>query len=177
MISLIRLDERMIHGQIAIKWSKHTGVDRIIVANDAAAANSIVQKSLMMAAPSTIKTAIKSIDDAIRLINDPRSDKLKILLIVADPADLLKLVEQVKEIPRINIGNYGRIAEKKGDLQRCAYGSNLYAYEDEAAIFAKIIQTGIECVYQTTPEDYPVPLANVAGQDFCHKWTNYLSQK
>ena len=160
MINLIRLDERMIHGQIAIKWSKHTGVDRIIVANDAAA-NSIVQKSLMMAAPSNIKVAIKSINDAVRLINDPRSDKLKILLIVANPVDLLKMVEQVKGIPRINIGNYGRIAEKKGNLQRCAYGSNLYAYEDEAAIFAKIIQTGIECVYQTTPEDYPEPLAKV----------------
>ena len=34
MIKLFRIDERLIHGQIAIKWSRHTGVDSIVVAND-----------------------------------------------------------------------------------------------------------------------------------------------
>ena len=53
MITLLRLDERLIHGQIAIKWSRHTGVDHIVVISDNAAANPIIQKSLMMAARST----------------------------------------------------------------------------------------------------------------------------
>ena len=83
MIKLIRLDERMIHGQVAIKWSRHTGVDRIIVANDAAASNPIVQKSLMMAAPPTAKVAIKSVADAIKLLSDPKAANHSILLIVA----------------------------------------------------------------------------------------------
>ena len=39
MIKLFRIDERLIHGQIAIKWSRHTGVDSIVVANDHAAEN------------------------------------------------------------------------------------------------------------------------------------------
>ena len=39
MIKLVRLDERLIHGKVAIKWSRHTGVDRIVVANDEAAGN------------------------------------------------------------------------------------------------------------------------------------------
>ena len=51
MIKLFRIDERLIHGQIAIKWSRHTGVDSIVVANDHAAANVMIQKSLKMAAP------------------------------------------------------------------------------------------------------------------------------
>lgn len=161
MICLVRLDERMIHGQIAIKWSKHTGVNRIIVANDEAATNSIVQKSLMMAAPSNIKVAIKSIDNTSQLLLDPRCADLKILLIVANPEDLLKIVTQVGNIPKINIGNYGRIAEKKAGLQRTTYSSNLYAYPEEVDLFAKIIETGIECVYQTTPEDNPEPLKKI----------------
>lgn len=44
MITLIRLDERLIHGQIATKWSKHTNVTHIVVANDEAANNKIIQK-------------------------------------------------------------------------------------------------------------------------------------
>ena len=52
MIKMFRIDERLIHGQIAIKWSRHTGVDHIVVGNDAAANSPIIQKSLKMAAPA-----------------------------------------------------------------------------------------------------------------------------
>ena len=43
MIKLFRIDERLIHGQIAIKWSRHTGVDHIVVANDSAAKSDIIK--------------------------------------------------------------------------------------------------------------------------------------
>ena len=62
MIKWVRLDERMIHGQVATKWSRTLGVDRIVVADDTAAASDIMQKSLMMAAPTTCKTAIVTVD-------------------------------------------------------------------------------------------------------------------
>lgn len=163
MIKLVRLDERMIHGQIAIKWSRHLGVDRIIVANDDAAANPLIQKSLMMAAPPTCKTAIKTVDEAIKLMNDPRAENLKILAIVSRPEDLLKVLENVKNIPLINIGNYGRIAPKQGLEQRKTYGANLYAYDNEVEIFKKVLSYGIETVYQTTPENTPENLAKVLG--------------
>ena len=93
MIKLFRIDERLIHGQIAIKWSRHTGVDHIVVANDSAAKSDIIKKSLMMAAPSGIKTAIKTVDDSIKLLNDPRCEGLKILVLVNCPSDALKVVD------------------------------------------------------------------------------------
>lgn len=163
MIKLIRLDERLIHGQVAIKWSRHTGVDRIIVANDEAAGNPIVQKSLMMAAPTTAKVAIKSVKDAIALMNDPRAESLKILTIVSNPEDLVKVIEAVKGIPLVNIGNYGRIAPKQDESARTTYASNLYAYPSEVEVFKKVLSFGIETVYQTTPEDQAEPLSKVLG--------------
>lgn len=161
MIKLVRLDERLIHGQVAIKWSRHTGVDRIIVANDEAANNPIIQKSLMMAAPTTAKTAIKSVSDAIALVNDPRAETLKILLIVSNPKDLLAVMESISNIPLVNIGNYGRIAPKQNEEQRKTYGANLYAYPDEVEVFKKILALGVDTVYQTTPENAPEPLKKV----------------
>ena len=163
MIKMVRLDERMIHGQIAIKWSRHLSVDRIIVANDAAASNPIVQKSLMMAAPPTCKTAIKPVDDAIKLMNDPRAEQLKILIIVSSPEDLLKVMENVKGIPVVNVGNYGRIAPKQGNEMRKTYGANLYAYDNEVELFKKVLAYGVETIYRTTPETTPEPLAKALG--------------
>ncbi len=161
MIKLIRLDERLIHGQVAIKWSRHTGVDRIVVANDEAAGNMIIQKSLMMAAPSTAKVAIKKVSDAITLLNDPRTEALKILVIVSNPDDLLTILKEVQNIPLVNIGNYGRIAAKKADQQRTVYGHNLYAYPEEVEVFKKILDCKIETVYQTTPEESAEKLEKV----------------
>ena len=163
MISMVRLDERMIHGQIAIKWARHLNVDRIIVINDEAAGNEIIKKSLLMATPSTCKTAIKSVKDSLEVLKDPRCKELKILVIVSNPRDLLTVIKEIDDIPLVNIGNYGRIAPKQDTAARKTYKLNLYAYEDEVEIFKEIIDSKIECNYQTTPEDAPVKLKNALG--------------
>jgi len=153
MISLFRIDERLIHGQIAIKWSRHTGVSHIVVANDAAANNSIMQKSLKMAAPAGIKCAIKTVDDAIELLKDERAKNLKMLVLVNSPSDAVKMVKNVPDIPWINVGNYGRLAPKKPGMTRVAYGNNIYCDEQEVEEFKELIATGLKCIYQTTPEE------------------------
>ena len=105
MIKMFRIDERLIHGQIAIKWARHTGVDHIVVGNDAAANSPIIQKSLKMAAPAGIKTAIRGVDDAIALLNDPCCESMKILMLDNSPEDAERDVAAVSGIPYINIGN------------------------------------------------------------------------
>ena len=161
MINMIRLDERMIHGQVAIKWSRHTNVNRIVVANDDAATNQTVKNSLMMAAPSTVKVAIKSVSESMELLNDPRSNDLKILVIVANPTDLLSILENVKDIPLVNIGNFGRISLSGNQSSRKHYRSHLYADELELEVFRKIVDLGIKTIYQVTPEEQPEPLKKV----------------
>jgi PTS system mannose-specific IIB component len=163
MITLVRLDERLIHGQIAIKWSRLLGVNRIVVADDEAAKSEIIQRTLMMAAPSTCKVAIVTVDKAIKLCNDPRSENLKIFIIVSELADLLKIVNEVHNIPEVNIGNYGRIAQKKNGQQRVAYSNNLYLYDSEIDILKKVINTGIPCHVQTIPDDIPQNLQKIIG--------------
>lgn len=153
MIKLFRVDERLIHGQIAIKWSRHTGVDHIVVANDAAARSEIIKKSLLMAAPAGIKTAIKSVEDAIKLLNDPRCEAMKILILVNCPKDALTVVKGVSGIPYINVGNYGRVAPEKPGMPRKAYGNNIYCDDEEIKEFRELLATGLKCEYQTTPEE------------------------
>ena len=162
MLKMIRLDERLIHGQIAIKWSRVTGVDRIIVANDAAAENSVIQQSLMMAAPATCKTAIISVEKAIAMMQNPKAADHKILILVNNPDDLLKILSSIEEKPEtVNIGNYGRIAPKVGGAARPEYRLNLYLYEDEKATLKKVLDLGYRTVYQVTPDDAAEPLDKI----------------
>lgn len=163
MIKWVRLDERMIHGQVATKWSQLLDVNRIIVADDQAASNEIIKKSLLMAAPANCKTAIVSVEKAISLCNDPRAEALKILLIVSTPENLLTIAEKCSGIPQINIGNYGRVAPKRGAETRKTYTKNLYAYDDEIETLKKVMATGIPCNVQTIPDDIPQELSKIIG--------------
>ena len=129
MIKVLRLDERLIHGQVANEWSRKLGVDAIVVANDNAATNDLVATSLRMAAPGDKKVVIKKVDDAINILNDPKAEGLSIFVVCDNPADALKLVKGVKGIPYLNVGNFGRIGIDK--ISRKEYTSNLYASDDE----------------------------------------------
>ena len=165
MFKQIRLDERLIHGQIAIKWSRHTGIDRIICASDAAAANPIIQKSLMMAAPATCKTAIKSVDEVIKMMENPKAADHDILMLCQTPEDLLRLLNELAVKPDwVNVGNFGRVAPKRLDgSMRKTYAPNLYLYDDEKEALKKVLALGYRTIYQTTPEDTPEPLDKLLG--------------
>ena len=75
MIVQLRLDERLIHGQITTAWSKFFDVGGIVVANDKLAKNELATQTLLMAAPAGKKVAVRGIQDAIKLLKDPRGKK------------------------------------------------------------------------------------------------------
>lgn len=161
MIKLLRLDERLIHGQIAIKWSRHLSVDHIVVINEIAAGNEIIKKSLMMAAPQTAKVAIKNMEEGLALLNDPRTASMSLLVLVGSPEEVLKVIKSVPGIQKVNIGNYGRVAPKDGSEFRKTYRNNLYLYDKEVVVLKEILNTGVECIYQTTPEENPEQIKNI----------------
>ena len=165
MITLFRIDERLIHGQIAIKWSKHYNINRIVVANDQAAGNPLIQNTLRMAAPDQIKTAILPLAKAVSLLKDPRCAELRILVLVDSPHDALLLIHDLPDVKTINVGNYGRIGKEEVLHSRQRYSRNIYCNDQEAKDFQSLIQSGIPCFYQTVPEEAPVNIA----QWFNHK--------
>lgn len=161
MIKQIRLDERLIHGQVAVKWSRILDVNRIIVADDEAASNGLMQKALMMAAPNDVKVAIVGVERAIELCRNPKADLLSILVIVSNPKALLAVATALPNAGGVNVGNYGRVAPQNDGLERRALGKNLYADDGEIALLRKVVDTGLPCVMQTVPEDVAQDLARV----------------
>jgi PTS system mannose-specific IIB component len=142
-------------------WSKYLGVDRILVLNNEAAENDLIKKSLLMAAPQDVKVAIETIENGINMLNDPRSESLKILIVVKTPQDILKIINSVKGIPKVNIGNFGRAAPSEGTLTRKTFRTNLYMYDSEVLVIKKILDSGIECVFQIIPDDKPEPMKKI----------------
>ena len=113
MIKITRVDERLVHGQVAFAWTNSLGADCILVVNDEAAADKIRATTLKLAAPAGIKFSIKSVADAIVLLNGTKTDKYKVFVIVGNTDDALKLVENVKGVDHINLGNMKKTESRR----------------------------------------------------------------
>lgn len=149
MISMARIDERLIHGQVAFVWTKHLGVNRIIVANDSVAKNEIQKMSLKMAVPDTTKCSILAVDEAINVLNDLRAKALKILILVNNPADARRIIEKVDDIPYVNISNYGLLSRDLSSKKKIT--DTIYVTDDDIEEFNKIFRYGKRVEYQVVP--------------------------
>lgn len=61
MITLLRIDNRLIHGQVAMVWTRHLQANRIIVANDEVVKNEVQKAALKMACPPTAKCSVLAV--------------------------------------------------------------------------------------------------------------------
>lgn len=148
---MIRVDDRLIHGQVALLWTKQLGINRIIVANDKVAASDLQKNALLMAAPEGVKVAIVTVDKAIKLANDPRAKRLKILIIVNNIKDLKTLVDQINSYDKVDLANYGRIS---GDISKMKKISDtVYLTKDDEKMVKEIGDKVDNFVYQPLPSD------------------------
>ena len=69
-IVLTRIDNRLIHGQVATMWSSSVGANLLLVANDEVCTNEFRQGLMDMAAPSFAQTRYFSIEKTINIPND-----------------------------------------------------------------------------------------------------------
>lgn len=107
-ITALRVDDRLIHGQVAMTWTKQLAVQGIVVANDEAANDNTQKMALKMAVPGGIKSLIKPVDEAIRILNNPKASRMRILVLTRTVKDALKVRQSVGEIGFLNVGNTGR---------------------------------------------------------------------
>lgn len=112
MIDFLRIDDRLLHGQVVVKWLNLVLPDAIIVANDEVMKNEISKLALKMAKPEGMKLAIRSIESAISLINTPQTQNMKLFVVVKDAKDARKIAENTNNINVVNIG--GMSNKKEG---------------------------------------------------------------
>ena len=68
MIKLVRLDYRLLHGQVVFSWTGHVGAQRIIVVDDDAANDEMKKSALLLSKPAGVRVNIFTVDKAIAKI-------------------------------------------------------------------------------------------------------------
>ncbi|GMA98178.1 mannose/fructose/sorbose PTS transporter subunit IIB [Pelosinus sp. IPA-1] len=103
-ICLVRIDDRLIHGQVATVWVKAVGCNRIIACSDEAAADPLRKALLLQVTPPGIKSYVLPVDKAIEVYKNPKNSDFKTLFLLTNPTDVLRMVEEGVDIKSVNVG-------------------------------------------------------------------------
>ncbi|MDX4944973.1 PTS mannose transporter subunit IIAB [Providencia manganoxydans] len=104
VIALARIDDRLIHGQVATRWTKETRVKRIIVVSDEVAKDEVRSTLLKQVAPPGVSAHVVDVAKCIRVYNNPKYAGERVMLLFTNPTDVERLVEAGVDIKSVNIG-------------------------------------------------------------------------
>jgi len=150
-VSLVRIDDRLIHGQIVSSWINFLGADRIIVADNKAANDSFQKSLLKMAVPKSVAMDIVSVEEAAKMIQG-FSEKDKVLVILRNGASLLEIAGFGIVFESVNVGNSSMNPKRK------QYFKSVWLTEEEVEEYRKLKDLGTYLDVRVVPDEKGIEL-------------------
>lgn len=155
---LVRVDCRLIHGQIIEAWTPFTRADCLMVANDEVA-DDFVQRSIMeMSVPPTIEVAVMPVKEAARKLSNGRFADKRVILLLASCADALEFVRTGPRFDRLNLGNLHCSMDKQYLNLTCSVSLDT----NDLRCLRAISDSGILIEARSVPQDPSRPLPAMA---------------
>jgi PTS system mannose-specific IIB component len=149
-----RVDERLIHGQVATVWTNSLGAGRIMVVNDAAVTDELQIGALKMAKPSGVKLSILSKKKAVEKILAGAYDDEKVFLITKDIPDMAYLIDSGVELRAFNVGNISQKENSKAIKKSVALTG------DDVDIVKRLVGAGTKITAQMLPSESDESILN-----------------
>ncbi len=143
----VRIDGRLIHGQVANLWTTKLNIGRIMVVDDEVAENAIEKSGLKLATPAGVKLSILPIEKAAANILAGKYDSQRLLIVARRPDRLLKLVELGVPLEEINVGNMSQTPETRSITK------SINVVDADVEAFNELDRKGVRLVAQMVPSD------------------------
>lgn len=145
MIKLVRVDYRLLHGQVAFSWTSKLGADCILLVTDTLLDDPIRVTSVKLAKPPGVKVVVKGIEDSIKAMKSGVTDKYKLFVVCETVEGAVRLAEEL-DIKELNIGG-----TTPGDGKK-AFGPVVYLDQKEEEMLKTLQEGGISIYRQTVPD-------------------------
>ncbi|WP_294910493.1 PTS mannose transporter subunit IIAB [Tatumella sp. UBA2305] len=158
VIGLARIDDRLIHGQVATRWTKETNVTRIIVVSDEVAADQVRKTLLTQVAPPGVTAHVVDIAKMLRVYNNPKYAGQRVMLLFTNPTDVERVVEGGVKITSVNIGG---MAFRQGKTQ---VNNAVSVDQKDIGAFKKLHARGIELEVRKVSSDQKLKMMDLIGK-------------
>ena len=147
MLKLLRVDDRLLHGQVAFLWTKALAIQKIIIANDSVAHDEFMKMTLGMAKPVGVELVIEEVQKAAELLIQHKDSRQQIMAVVNNLADAQRLIEITGYIRSVNLGG---LRERPGS---CRITHAITLTDEDKAICRQLMENGIEVELRAVPEN------------------------
>lgn len=144
-IKLLRIDSRLVHGQVANNWAGTLGADAILAVSDGAANDELRKTLMLQTGGGKVKVHVLGVEKAARVYKNPKYASMKAVIVVETPADIVRLLDLGVEATEVNVGG---MTFKQGTQQ---VSQAVYASPEDVAAFKEIDSRGITQYIQQVP--------------------------
>ena len=149
MIKLLRIDDRLLHGQVAIAWTKNLGIHLIYVLSDVVVNDEITKMTLGIAKPYGTKLSVYAVDEGIEELKKHVNTNKNVMIIINNVKDAHRIVSAIPEIRAVN---FGGIKEKPGVESKRYTGSVTLTVED-IEICKQMAEMGVAMEIKAVPDE------------------------
>lgn len=144
-----RVDERLIHGQVLLKWLKKTECRKLFIVDGQVAADPMIQSVLRMSVPADVEAEFLTAEEGQKKIREETED---IFVLIKELGTICRLADSGIFIESVNIG---RLPAMQCKRKIC---DNVFIGEEEGKDLVRLIERGTQIVVQMVPASEPVNL-------------------
>jgi PTS system mannose-specific IIB component len=155
---LVRIDDRLIHGQVIAVWCKHQPFSRIVIVDDAVAADAFMQQVLQLAAPPGLRVDVFSIAEGIQALNADTPARRTTMVLLKSPLAAKRLYDGGLKYSALNVGGIGHGPGRKNIFK------NIAASAEEVVILKDLLNKGVKITLLTVPGEKSQAFFEIAGK-------------
>lgn len=145
MIKLLRVDKRLLHGQVAFTWTSSLAADCILIACDTLKADPLRLTTIKLSKPAGVKLVIKDVEESIAAINEGKTEKYTLFIVVECIKDAYRLIKACPEIEGVSLG----YTDAREGCEKLA--NSIFATKEEIGLLKELIGAGKDVVIQAVP--------------------------
>jgi mannose/fructose/N-acetylgalactosamine-specific phosphotransferase system component IIB len=150
-IQIIRIDDRLIHGQVVVGWCPALEIGRLVVVNDAVAANRVKREMMALGVPSGIQADFLGVDGCVKAVAAGGKGE-RAMLLFDGPTDVLRFARGGGPVTSVNVGGM-HFAEGKAEIH-----NGYFASEKDLESLNALAALGVSLEIRALPGQNPVNL-------------------
>ncbi len=154
-LKLVRIDDRLIHGQVVAVWLRSIHVDRIVIVDDKTARDDFMKELMVLAAPQGVPVEVHGTVEGAQRVTQIAATSEDAFVLMKSPVTALALREAGVPFSVLNVGGMGA-----GPGRRTLY-KNISANDEELQAMRALEAMGTRVELRIVADDRPVPFSSV----------------
>jgi len=146
-VTFVRIDDRLVHGQVVEGWIPFLGIDDVIVVSDTASQDEMRKTLMRLSLPEEISLSVLSVADAVPALAAAAAAKTKTLVLAASPLEVELMLEKGVKLETVNVGG---MHYSVGKMQ---IGRAVFLSEEDINSLKKISAAGVKLEGRGVPTD------------------------